>query len=218
MPEPLPALPAQPYAWPLERVWSPSQVACLVVDCQIAWDQPGSLYESSRLAITPDRQALAHTAQRCRALGIATVFTRMVRPEQLDDLSQVAQARLRLLGDPERLLPTSTQCLGPWAELARLPEEPLIDHHGFNPFHASGLANVLHQLGRPYLIICGYALETSLISTMREATDRSYETLLLHDHCASLLPDGSTTILADITMGNGIFGCTTAASQLEHTL
>ena len=60
-------------------------------------------------------------------------------------------------------------------ELAPLPGEIVIDKPGKGAFYATGLHDLLHQVGITHLVFMGVTTEVCVQTSMREANDRGYD-------------------------------------------
>jgi nicotinamidase-related amidase len=69
-------------------------------------------------------------------------------------------------------------------EIAPLRHEPVITKTGASGFTASALESVLFNHGIRELAICGVATAYCVESTLRDAADHGYDTVLVEDGCA----------------------------------
>jgi len=90
--------------------------------------------------------------------------------------------------------------------------------YGVDGFSASPLAVGLRALGTVNLVIAGFGLEGPVHSTLRTASDRGWECLLVADACAPFEPDLAPGALGMVEMSGGLFGVTTTAQGLLSAL
>lgn len=89
---------------------------------------------------------------------------------------------------------------------------------GLDGFYSSALDLVLRSQGRDQLLLTGYGLEAAVHSTLRGATDRGYECLLVTDACACIDPTLAPAALSIICMSGGIFGAVGRAREVVAAL
>ena len=116
-------------------------------------------------------------------------------------------------------------------ELAPLDDEDVFDKPGYGAFTATDLDHCLRAMGIKKLVVAGLTTEVCVHSTIREATDRGYECLLLEDCTAPTVPSHLPGALGTVRCEGGIFGsvgtaadahaalleAATAASNAKHT-
>ncbi len=101
---------------------------------------------------------------------------------------------------------------------ARRPGDLVALAYGVDGFSASPLADGLRALGTVHLVIAGFGLEGPVHSTLRTASDRGWECLLVADACAPFEPDLAPGALGMVEMSGGLFGVTTTAQGLLSAL
>lgn len=69
-------------------------------------------------------------------------------------------------------------------ELKPITSEPIIDEPGYGAFHQTDLTQILDNHDIKRLYICGVTTEVCVHSTLREATDRGYDCVLVSDGVA----------------------------------
>jgi nicotinamidase-related amidase len=100
-------------------------------------------------------------------------------------------------------------------ELAPLPGEIVIDKPGKGAFHGTDLQATLQGLGVTHLVFAGVTTEVCVQTTMREANDRGYDSLLVEEATASYFPHFKAATIEMIVAQGGIVGW---AAPLEAVL
>lgn len=182
-----------PYPWPYDGQVQGEHLALLITGAQPAWAD-ASVH---RHLADENISALSSSVRRVGGSIIAARHLAVFR------------------GRPTHLPPTSAD---PKAELlpvvADLAPDLVVDCIGADALYSSRLEALLHATGRTHLLICGYASEVTVDSTLRSLNDRGFECLVVTDALAPLDLDLSAHILDSVTKSGGIFGAlgTTAAA------
>ncbi len=205
------SIPARPFPFALP----PGRCALVVIDMQRDFIEPGGFGESLgndvsllRAAVAPAQALL----RAWRARGWPVVHTREShRPDLLDcppAKRERGQPSLRI-GDPGpmgRLLVRGEPGCEIVPELAPEPGDHVIDKPGKGAFHGTGLQAVLHSLGVTHLVFAGVTTEVCVQTTMREANDRGYDSLLVEEATASYFPHFKAATIEMIVAQGGIVG------------
>lgn len=213
-------VPAQPGPFELHA----DQVALIVIDMQRDFIEPGGFgaalgNDVSRLAaaIEPVQRLLA----MFRVRGWPVLHTRECHRPDLSDCPPAKRLRgkpsLRI-GDPGpmgRILIAGEPGADIVPQCAALPGELVIDKPGKGAFHATELSAVLSNLGVSQLVFAGVTTEVCVQTTMREANDRGYETLLVEEATESYFPEFKAATLDMIRAQGGIVGWTCRLADLE---
>ena len=203
-PRPLPALAAQPYSWPFDGRWSPTDTALLLLGFQ-----------------TGPVQALAAEAELALACGLveASAASGMtivaVRRGHTDQESPIARRR-RDLGDPIPAHGSAGWALD--ARLALPPATILIDITGDNAFFGTDLEERLRAGGIRNLLVTGLPTEGLVHATQRAANDMGFECLAVADACKGTSDARHTAQLRITTFGNGLFGTVASAAEVLSAL
>jgi nicotinamidase-related amidase len=202
---------AEPYAFAFE----PSTCAVVVIDMQRDFVEPGGFGAALGNDVSRLRRAIAPTKavlEAARARGLLVIHTREGHRPDLADLPQAKRLRGRLdvkIGDPGpmgRLLVRGERGHGIIDELAPAAGEPVIDKPGKGAFYATDLGAILASRGIRQLVVCGVTTEVCVSTTVREANDRGYDSLVLEDCTGSYFPEFHIAALAMIKAQGGIFG------------
>ncbi|HEX3953906.1 MAG TPA: isochorismatase family cysteine hydrolase [Stellaceae bacterium] len=207
----MPLVEAEPYAFEL----SPSETALVIIDMQRDFLEPGGFgailgndVSLLRKTIVPTGNLLA----AARAAGITVIHTREGHRPDLTDLPPAKKARGKLavgIGDEGpmgRILVRGEPGHDIIPELYPIAGEPVIDKPGKGAFHATDLHAVLQNRGIKQLIVCGVTTEVCVNTTVREANDRGYDSLVVEDCCGSYFPEFQEMGLKMIKAQGGIFG------------
>ncbi len=219
----VPQVDAVPTAFPLP----PGKVALVVIDMQRDFLLPGGFGETlgndvDQLAVVvpPLQKVLA----ACREAGMMIIHTREGHRPDLSDLPPAklhrGQPSLRI-GDPGRygrILIRGEYGHDIVDELAPLPGETVIDKPGKGSFYGTDLLAILTEAGITHLIITGVTTEVCVHTTVREANDRGFESLVLSDCVGSYFPEFQRVGLAMISAQGGIFGWVADSGALLQRL
>lgn len=214
------SVPARPYPYPLD----PAHVALVVIDMQRDFIEKGGFGDS--LGNDVERlEAIVPTTARLiglfRAKGWTVIHT---REAHLPDLSDCPPAKIRRgnaslkigeTGAMGRLLVRGEPGNQIVPELAPIEGEIVIDKPGKGMFWATGLHDMLQARGITHLVFAGVTTEVCVQTSMREANDRGYESLLIEDATESYFPQFKAATIEMIAAQGGIVGWVTPIAQLE---
>lgn len=214
---------AQPFAFDFEV----AHTALLIIDMQRDFVEPGGFGESLGNTVEP-LQAIIPPLQRVlaawRQVGGLVVHT---RESHAPDLSDCPPAK-RLRGDPTlrigdagpmgRILVRGEPGNQIVPQLAPLDGEIVIDKPGKGAFYATHLQAQLQQRGISHLLVAGVTTEVCVQTTLREANDRGYDSLLLTDCTASYFPAFKQATLDMLTAQGGIVGWCAPSEPLLKAL
>lgn len=215
------AVPASPFAYPL----APGRSALVVIDMQRDFVEPGGFGASLGNDVTRLHAAIAPIAALLaawRARGWPVVHTREAHRPDLADCPAAKRLRgapaLRI-GDPGpmgRLLVAGEPGTEIIPALAPQAGETVVDKPGKGMFWATGLHERLQAAGITHLVFTGVTTEVCVQTSMREANDRGYESLLVADATESYFPEFKAATLAMVAAQGAIVGwCATSAAVLE---
>ena len=216
-------IPARPYPYPLD----PAHTALVVIDMQRDFIEKGGFGDSlgndvERLeAIIP---ATAGLIQLFRDKGWLVIHTREAHKPDLSDcppskirrgnpslhIGEVgAMGRLLVAGEPGNQIVDA---------LAPIEGEIVIDKPGKGMFWATGIHERLQALGITHLVFAGVTTEVCVQTSMREANDRGYESLLIEDATESYFPEFKAMTIKMIAAQGGIVGWVSSLSELEKAV
>lgn len=163
--------------------------------------------------------AIQSVLEAARQKNFQIFFTREGHQPDLADLpetkrwrSKRAGAEIGSVGPLGRILVRGEPGWEIIPELTPLPNEPVIDKPGNGAFYATALDNMLKCRGVSNIVLCGVTTAVCVHSTLREATDRGYDTLILEDCCGESDVKLHLAAIEMVKMEGGIFG-TVATSQ-----
>ena len=225
---------ADPYPWPYNGEFQPSNTALMVIDMQTDFCGPGGYIDLLGYDIGLTRACIAPITRVLRAFRenqFHVIHTREGHRPDLSDLPKNKRWRSRRMqrgaqpqagigdgGPCGRVLIRGEPGWDIIPELAPLPGEPIIDKPGKGSFYATDLDLLLRQLGVANLVLTGITTDVCVHTTMREANDRGYECLILSDCCAATDPGNHASALKMVTMQNGVFGAVSSSSILLQAL
>ncbi len=183
---------------------STDKTALLIIDMQVldaSWGQGmfANLPDDSQYAYYKTRldlitQNIAKLLAACRSKGMLVCHTRIesLRNDGTDRSLQHKILNIHAApGSPEG------QIIEP---LKPLPDELVFVKTASCPFNSTNIAYVLNNMGTTGLIICGVVTNGCVSTTVRNASDLSYEVIVPEDACAAFSQwhhDASIEILRD---------------------
>ncbi|MBD2462518.1 cysteine hydrolase [Oscillatoria sp. FACHB-1407] len=219
---------ADPYPYPYNGDLRPENTAILVIDMQVDFcglggylDKKGYDVSLTRAAIAPIKSLLTVVREK----GFHIFFTREGHRPDLYDLpttkhwrSKRAGAEIGSEGPLGRVLVRGEEGWDIIPELKPLPQEPVIDKPGNGAFYATDLDHMLRQRGVANVVVCGVTTAVCVHSTLREASDRGYDTLLLEDCCGESDYQLHLAAIEMVKMEGGIFGAVATSEQFLEAL
>jgi nicotinamidase-related amidase len=212
-------VPAEPFPYSFD----PARVALMCIDFQRDFVEPGGFGESLgndvshlRSAIEPTRGVLAAFRDR----GWTVIHTREGHRPDLTDLFAAKRDRgnpsLRIgeEGPMGRLLVRGSAGHEIVPELAPRPGEVVLDKPGKGSFYATDLETILRARGITHLVVTGVTTEVCVQSTVREANDRGFESLILSDCTGSYVPEFHESALAMFAAQGAIVGWVSTSPDL----
>jgi len=214
---------ALPFAFSFDVAHS----ALVIIDMQRDFIEPGGFGEtlgndvSLLEAIVPACQAVLAAWRRAGGL---VVHTREAHAPDLSDCPPAklnrGNPRLRIgdAGPMGRILVTGEPGNQIIDALAPVDGEWVIDKPGKGAFYATGLHERFTAAGIGHLLFMGVTTEVCVQTSMREANDRGYESLLLEDCTESYFPAFKAATLEMVRAQGGIVGWTASGTALRAAL
>lgn len=221
-------IPADAYAFPHDGNLVPRNTAVVVIDMQVdfcgqgGWaSMAGSDLGMMREPIEPTRRVIA----AARKWGMAVIYTREGHRADGSDLTAVKQYRSRLggagIGDNSplgRILVRGQPGHEIVPELAPEPGDPIVDKAGSGCFYSTEMEHILRNRGIKNLIFTGVTTECCVHTSIREASDRGFDNLLLEDCTSAVTRDLKKAAIAIIRNPNTLFGTVGTSSAVIATL
>jgi biuret amidohydrolase len=216
-------LDAQPFAYR----FTPARTALVIIDMQRDFIEPGGFGETLgndvRLlqAIVPECRSVLDA---WRSLGGLVVHTREAHAADLSDCPPAKRDRgnptLRIgdTGPMGRILVAGEPGNQIVPALAPAAGEIEIDKPGKGAFYATPLHELLQRAGITHLLFMGVTTEVCVQTSMREANDRGYDSLLLEDCTESYFPHFKAAAVEMMRAQGAIVGWTATSAQLLAAL
>ncbi|QBK03426.1 cysteine hydrolase [Hylemonella gracilis] len=214
---------AQPFPYECD----PRATALVLIDMQRDFIEPGGFGET----LGNDVSLLAAIVPACRAVlaawrrtGGLVLHTREAHQPDLSDCPPAKRQRgnpsLRIgdVGPMGRILVAGEPGNQIIDALAPAPGELVIDKPGKGMFWATGLHGKLQARGVTHLIFMGVTTEVCVQTSMREANDRGYDSLVLEDCTESYFPAFKAATLEMIRAQGAIVGWTARSEALLAAL
>jgi nicotinamidase-related amidase len=214
---------ARPFAYDCDV----ATTALVLIDMQRDFIEPGGFGEtlgndvSLLEAIVP---TCRDVLQAWRTAGGLVVHTRESHRPDLSDCPPAKRnrgnPRLRIgdVGPMGRILVAGEPGNQIIDALAPLAGEIVIDKPGKGAFYSTGLHRLLQERRISHLLFAGVTTEVCVQTSMREANDRGYDSLLLEDCTESYFPAFKAATLEMVRAQGGIVGWTAPAAALLAAL
>jgi len=207
---------ADAYDFPHDGNLTPRNTALIVIDMQVDFCGEGGLSTVSGTDLAIMREPIAPIARvlaAARRFGMAVIYTREGHRPDGSDLTSVKRFRSRLggagVGDSSpigRILVRGEPGHAIILELTPEPADVIVDKVGSGCFYGTEMEHVLRNRGICNLIFVGVTTECCVHTSIREASDRGFDNLLLSDCTAAVTRDLKETAINIIRNPLTLFG------------
>jgi nicotinamidase-related amidase len=214
-------------AIPFPYEFDVAKTALVLIDMQRDFIEPGGFGETLGNDVSLLEAIVPATRQALRAwreAGGLVVHTREAHKADLSDCPPAKRNRgnptLRIgdEGPMGRILVAGEPGNQIIDALAPIDGELVVDKPGKGAFYATGLHELLQQRGVTHLLFGGVTTEVCVQTSMREANDRGYDSLLLEDCTESYFPAFKAATLDMVRAQGGIVGWTAPSTALLAAL
>jgi nicotinamidase-related amidase len=214
-------------AIPFPYEFDVAKTALVLIDMQRDFIEPGGFGETLGNDVSLLEAIVPATKEALRAwreAGGLVVHTREAHKADLSDCPPAKRNRgtpaLRIgdEGPMGRILVAGEPGNQIIDALAPIDGELVIDKPGKGAFYATGLHELLQQRGVTHLLFGGVTTEVCVQTSMREANDRGYDSLLLEDCTESYFPAFKAATLDMVRAQGGIVGWTAPSTALLAAL
>ena len=215
----LPLLNGETYIsrWPHDGPCSPDEVALLLIDFQKDFCHPDGYLAKVGGDLEPAQTAVKKVMpvlEAARDAGVMVFHTREGHRPSLIDLSKYKKWRSCLAGAEigmtsqtgSKFLVRGSPGWEIIPELAPIEGEEVFDGPGYDKFMHTDLEHCLRCAGIKYLIVAGLTTEVCVSSTIRGATERGFECLLVTDGTAGSDEHLCSAHIKTMLVEGGIFG------------
>ena len=219
---------AEPYRWPLDGQWGSEGAALVCLDFQADFCKKGGYLDTLGCDLQLTAAALLPASRvlgAARAAGVPVVHTREGYWPDLSDCppsrlwrSKSAGSGIGAAGPMGRALVRGEPGWRIVEEMAPARGEWVIDKPGTGAFHATELDLVLRCNRVTHLVLMGLTTDLCVNSTIREASDRGYECLLLSDCTGATDEANYLAALEMVKMGGGVFGAVASSAAFVKCL
>lgn len=202
-------------------------IALMVIDMQRDFVEPGGFGEAlgndvSRLTgIIPQ---VARLLAIFRTKGMKVIHTKEAHRADLSDCPPAKHRRgdaKIAIGDEGpmgRILISGEPGNDIVPALYPVDGELVIEKPGKGAFYATNLNTILDNADITHLVFAGVTTEVCVQTTMREAADRGYETLIAEDATDSYFPEFKQAAIDMMIAQGGIIGCAATTDQIINAL
>jgi biuret amidohydrolase len=219
---------ADAYNFPHDGNLTPTNTALIVIDMQVDFCGVGGLstvsgtdLEMMREPIGPIERVLA----AARTFSMPVIYTREGHRPDGSDLTAVKKFRSRLggagVGDASpigRILIRGDAGHAIIPELAPRPGDAIIDKVGSGCFYGTEMEHLLRNRGIRNLIFVGVTTECCIHTSIREASDRGFDNLLLADCTAAVTRELKETAINIIRNPLTLFGTVGTSDAIIRAL
>ena len=197
-------------------------IALVVVDMQRDFLEPGGFGASLGNDVERLRDIIPNISNLMRIFRRASLCIVHTKEGHKPDLSDCPRQKLRpaknglAIGDPGpmgRLLISGEPGNDFISEVGPLKGEIVITKPGKGAFYKTRLNEILRDLEISTLLFTGVTTEVCVQTSMREAADRGFQTLIVNDATTSYFDEYHSSTIDMMTSQGGIVGCSLTTEQ-----
>lgn len=197
-------------------------IALVVVDMQRDFLEPGGFGESLGNDVQKLRDIIPNISNLMRIFREASLCIVHTKEGHKPDLSDCPKQKMRpaknglAIGDPGpmgRLLISGEPGNDFISEVSPSKGEIVITKPGKGAFYKTRLDEILRDLEISTLLFTGVTTEVCVQTSMREAADRGFQTLIVNDATASYFDEFHSSTIDMMTSQGGIVGCSVTTKQ-----
>ncbi|RII19038.1 isochorismatase family protein [Alternaria sp. MG1] len=218
----------KPYAWPHNSSLHPTSTALIIIDMQRDFLSPGGYLSSQGYSLTrfePLIPRIVSLLSTFRRAGFPIIHTREGHNASLATVSsreahrsRVNSAEIGSQGPLGRLLIRGQEGHEIVEDLKPLEGELVVDKPGRSAFAHTELDLMLRAKGVSNLVVCGVTADACVSSTVREASDRGYDVLVVEDGVESVSEELKRWSLESTKVEGGLFGVTGSCTEVEQAV
>ena len=211
--------PSRPFPLTVRR----DRIALMVIDMQRDFVEPGGFGAALGNDVTPLQAIVPDVAKLIAAFrrhGLTVIHTKEAHRPDLSDCPPAKRRRGNAeiaIGDDGpmgRILVSGEPGNDIVPELYPAPGEVVIEKPGKEAFYATDLTGILERARVSHLVFAGVTTEVCVQTTMREAADRGFETLIAEDATESYFPEFKRAAIDMMIAQGGIVGCAATTAQI----
>lgn len=216
-------------ARPYQYVLPVKATALIMIDFQRDFMEPGGFGSTLGNKVELLQESVPGAARllaACRAAGISVVHTLEAHKADMSDLHPAKywrgglppNLRIGAESDMGRILIRDEAGNGIIDALAPIDGEKCLHKPGKGAFYATDLEEWLVARGITHLLFAGVTTEVCVQTSMREANDRGFDSLLVTDATASYFPEFKKAAIEMIVAQGGIVGWTADSLAVASAL
>ena len=219
---------AESYPFPWNGDLRPENTAVLVIDMQLDYCGKDGWAEMAGADMAVMRSPIDGAVKvlaAAREKGYHVIYTRAGHRPDGSDLTEVKRFRGRRMGagigDNSKIGRNLVRGEPGWEiipELAPRDGEPIVDKPGSGAFYSTELEHILIRRRIKNLVIMCVTTEVCVHTTLREASDRGFDKLLLEDCCAATVPELDRAAIEIVRSPDSIFGTVSTADKFIQAM
>jgi biuret amidohydrolase len=213
----MPCIVARPFSYPYNDALEAGATALLVIDLQVDYLSRDGYFAKMGYDPTPLRAILPTVNEvvgASRRAGVRIIHTRQGVQADLADMPPYGRWRRDQAGMSYEVLMRGTPGYEIVPEIRVEPGDYIIDKRANGAFTGTDLELILRAQGITHLLFAGCTTDICVHSTMREASDRNFQCLLIEDACASGDRRAHDAAVYVTTVENGLIGLVAQAKDV----